>query len=245
MRPRPRAELPPMRPHALFSAALYMASLPDDPAMLDGIALSLGIDHDALDDMGCKWDSFHDALAIPMCDATGKVVGIRLRAMDGRKWSVAGSRDGLFLPLSLRSAASGSLNRLVVLEGATDALAGLSLGLPAVGRSSCSTGAEMLRDFCREKRVREVTIVSDNDAYKRRPDGSHWRPGWDGAVALAAAIGRMYRIWVPPCKDFRQWYSTAYSLPDGTTGFPSREAFERLADSLDWQLPQKTGKGGL
>ena len=154
--------------------------------------------------------AFHGAWAFPMLDGQGRTVGIRLREYGGsRKWSVAGSRDGLFYDPELEprdEPCNGVRGReLVVVEGATDCIAGYALGLPCVGRSACSTGVEALRDLCARLLVSRVTIVSDNDEYKFRPDGTPWRPGEEGAHALAHRLGRTYRIVTPPKKDLREW----------------------------------------
>jgi len=155
--------------------------------------------------------AFHRAWAFPMLNGQGNTVGIRLREYGGsRKWSVAGSSDGLFYDplLEPREAIYNGLRgrELVVVEGATDCIAGYCLGLPAVGRSSCGTGGDMLRDLCSRLRVGRVTIVTDNDPYKLRPDGTPWRPGIEGAQRLAQMLRRTYRIVTPPKKDLREWY---------------------------------------
>lgn len=154
--------------------------------------------------------AFHGAWAFPMLDGQGRTVGIRLREYGGnRKWSVAGSRDGLFYDPELEprdEPCNGIRGReLVIVEGATDCIAGYALGLPCVGRSACSTGVEALRDLCARLLVSRVTIVSDNDEYKFRPDGTPWKPGEEGAHALAHRLGRTYRIVTPPKKDLREW----------------------------------------
>ena len=175
--------------------------------------------------------AFHRAWAFPMLDGGGKCVGIRLREYGGSsKWSVAGSRDGLFYDPQIqpREAVYNGLRgrEIVVVEGATDCIAGYALGLPCVGRSSCGTGADMLRDLCARLKVWRVTIVTDNDAYKLRPDGTPWRPGIEGAQRLGLAIGRSYRIVTPPKKDLREWF---YS---GVTA----ETFWMVADLQPWRV---------
>lgn len=175
--------------------------------------------------------AFHRAWAFPMLDGQSKCVGIRLREYGGsRKWSVAGSRDGLFYDPQIqpREAVYNGLRgrEIVVVEGATDCIAGYALGLPCVGRSSCGTGGEPLRDLCSRLKVGRVTIVTDNDAYRLRPDGKPWRPGIEGAQRLGLAIGRCYRIVTPPKKDLREWF---YS---GLTA----ETFWMVADLQPWRV---------
>ena len=175
--------------------------------------------------------AFYGAWAFPMLDGQSKCVGIRLREYGGsRKWSVAGSRDGLFYDPEIaprESLYNGLRGReLVVVEGATDCIAGYALGLPCVGRSSCGTGAEMLRDLCSRLQVGRLTIVPDNDAYKLRPDGTPWRPGMEGAQRLAQSLGRCYRIVTPPKKDLRDWHGAGLTA----------QTFWMVADLQPWRV---------
>lgn len=175
---------------------------------------------------------FHGAWAFPMLDGEGRCVGIRLRQFgSSHKWSVAGSRDGLFYDPALAPAEKserGVMGReLVIVEGATDCIAGYALGLPCVGRSSCGTGVDALRTLCGRLRVGRVTIVSDNDAYKARVGGGAYRPGVDGAKRLADALGRTYRIITPPRKDLRDW------LAAGLTA----KTFWETAGLQPWRRP--------
>lgn len=200
------------------------------------LADDLGMRAADLDRLEMGRSAFHGAWAFPMRDARGVVVGIRLREYGGsRKWSVAGSQDGLFYDPSLepREATRNGVRgrELVVVEGATDCAAGYALGLPCVGRSSCGTGAEALKGLCARLSVSRVTIVSDNDRHRFRPDGTPWRPGVDGARALAARLGLTHRIVTPPKKDLREW------LDAGLTA----ETFEMVADLHPWRRPPGRG----
>lgn len=174
--------------------------------------------------------AFHRAWAFPMLDSAGRTVGIRLREYGGsRKWSVSGSRDGLFYDPELQAAETVSHGvcgrELVVVEGATDCIAGYALGLPCVGRSACATGADMLKGLCARLGANRITIVADNDAYKFRPDGTPWRPGIEGAQALARQLRRTYRIVTPPKKDLRDWYGAGLSA----------DTFWMVADMQPWR----------
>lgn len=170
----------------------------------------------------------------PMLDADAHCVGIRLRRYGcSDKFSVSGSKDGLFYDPNLepRETVENGLKgrELVIVEGATDCIAGYALGLPCVGRSSCSTGGDMLRGLCARLRVSRVTIVTDNDRYKKRPDGSPWRPGIEGATKLAEQLGRCFRIVTPPKKDLREWF---YAGLDENT-------FWMVAGLQPWQVKTK------
>ena len=109
---------------------------------------------------------------------------------------------------------------IVITEGPTDTAAALSLGLNAVGRSSCLSGVSLIRDLVHARQIRRVTIVADHD-----------RPGMDGAHRLAAALPVLSRILVPPegIKDMRDWYR------QGLT----RTQFDEAANAIRWQLPHR------
>ena len=216
--PVPRAPKRPVR--RLFDAAATMASFRAEfecyrggdifDSLLD-IAKDLNLCAADIDRLLVGRSSHYQCWAFPMLDAQAACIGIRLRRYGSSdKFSVSGSRDGLFYDPDLQpleSTANGLKGReLVIVEGATDCIAGYAIGLPCVGRSSCATGGDLLRELCARLRVSRVTIVTDNDQYKMRPDGTPWRPGIEGAAKLAQQLGRCYRIVTPPKKDLREWY---------------------------------------
>jgi len=205
----------PVRP-SMFDAKRYHACIRKewDHVWCDGLAVSLGVNCEDVERLEPGWDDFNKAVGFPMRDAEGNVIGIRLRNFVGKKWAVAGSKDGLFFDTGLQV---GEAKELVVCEGPTDTAAAYSLGLPAVGRSSCGTGMDLLKALCSRLGVRLVTIVADADEPKARPDGSTWRPGIDGAVRLGAKLGRIYRVVVPPKKDLREWVGFGCTLKEWTS----------------------------
>ena len=201
----------------------------------------LWLDEAALRRMTPGRSEFYKAWAFPMRDGDGKVVGVRLREyVSGRKWSVAGSKDGLFYDPDMAAAETVSHGvrgrEIVVCEGATDCAAGYEIGLATVGRSSCNTGVDHLKRLCERLHVSRVTIVTDNDRFKQRitfaPGGAPmrtvWRPGIEGAERLAHDLGRMYRLVTPPKKDLREW------LYAGLTA----ETFRTVADAQKWRMPK-------
>ena len=213
-----------MAPTSLLDAAAYLARLRAawGPGQASALAASIDASEEAVERLEAAWDERHQAYAFPMRDGDGRIVGIRLRNNEGRKWAVTGSRSGLFYPADL------SAEELVILEGPTDTAAALTIGLAAVGRASCCTGAEDLAVLIRRLRVKRVTIVSDNDrAHRRERDYAVWRPGSLGAESLAAKLGCMYRIVMPPLKDFREWAS-ADKL--------DKAAFENYAHNTRWRI---------
>jgi hypothetical protein len=104
---------------------------------------------------------------------------------------------------------SGSDYRAIICEGPTDCAALLDMGFDALGRPSCQGGVDHIIEFLKGRR-REVVIMADKDPPKKRPDGSVWFPGQEGAARLAQAIRpfvRTLKIAKPPFhKDIRDWY---------------------------------------
>jgi len=140
----------------------------------------------------------------PMRDGRENIIGIRVRGTNG-KWSVPGSRNGLFWPEKVYS---GSDWPLVICEGPTDCAALLDLEFDTIGRPSCSGGTEHIIEFLKGKR-RDVIIMADKDEPKERPDGTLWFPGQEGAARLAYQIKSLVRtvkVCHPPNhKDIREW----------------------------------------
>lgn len=155
---------------------------------LEAFAVAIGVSAWSLMALGCAWAAPHGAWAFPMRDSRGDVVGIRLRSNGGKKWAVAGSKEGLF---------HGAIQigrQIVICEGPTDAAAGLTLDLNIVGRPSCRGAVQELVRLVTRLDVREVLIISDNDG-----------PGLAGSERLQAHLPVPYREIVLPCKDLREF----------------------------------------
>ena len=194
-------------------AAIH-AAFDGHPDMQEGLAFGLGLDGASFAALDVRYDAAKECMSFPMRNPQGEITGLRYRQLTtGRKWSEKGSRDGLFMPREPERT-----EHLVITEGPTDTAAALSLGLNAVGRSSCLSGVPLVRDLVHARQIRRVTIVADHD-----------RPGMDGAHRLAAALPVLSRILVPPegIKDMRDWYR------QGLT----RTQFDEAANAIRWQLP--------
>lgn len=187
---------------------------------LYAFAGSIGVQPMALAEIGACWAAAHGAWAFPMRDGSGRTVGIRLRAEDGRKWAVTGSREGLFYPERVPDD-----HVAVVCEGPTDTAAALSIGLWAVGRPSCAGAVDHVKAMFDRLFISHLIIVADNDTPKQRPDGSWWIPGHAGAMRLAEAVKRPFKVVLPPVKDMRQWV---------TAGLNS-ETFNALHNGQKWR----------
>ena len=141
----------------------------------------------------------------PMKDAKGYIIGIRTRNAKGEKRAIKGSKSGLFIPAT----SIDPYEPLYICEGPTDTAALMGLGFQVIGRPSCMGGTDMVFEFCERHKIKDVVIFADRDEPKKRPDGSVWYPGVDGANRLVEAIKPVLRsvkvIKPPHFKDVRKW----------------------------------------
>lgn len=173
----------------------------------EALARSLALSHRGLLRLRVGWDG--RAYAFPMLDASGNVVGIRRRFPDGKKASVRGSKNGLFIPADL-----SHHGPLLICEGPTDTVAALDLGFDAIGRPNCNSLVEMTAQVAKGRT--EIVIVADRDTV-----------GIAGATRLANTIALhcpSVKMVQPPdgIKDLRQW------LNQGLTP----QAFQNIVTTL-------------
>jgi hypothetical protein len=161
-------------------------------------------------------------------NGAGNVVGITRRYRDGKKLAVAGGGRGLIVP----DGWDQGKGPVFAVEGPSDTLAMLALGLAVVGRPSNYGGADYLGQLLKAVAAdREIIIVGEWDP---KPDGK-W-PGRDGAAStaakVAATLGRPVKWALPPvgAKDVRAWL-VAQSLP-GDCLDAWHAAGERLSAAL-------------
>jgi putative DNA primase/helicase len=141
----------------------------------------------------------------PEWNDRGEVIGLATRSPTGKKSFKRGGHRGLVLPAEMPARGGPVL----LVEGPTDVAACLTLGLPAVGRPSCTGGTDFL---ARMRFPNGVTVVGENDL---KSDGK-W-PGRDGAKrtaeTLASAWGREVPWTLVPegHKDVRDWLKAKLS----------------------------------
>ena len=149
---------------------------------------------------------FRKCHTFPIRDGFGRFIGMRMRAKNGSKFSIPGSKNALYWPLGVMAK---SKNILFLPEGGTDPMAMLDLGFDAIGRPNNRAGFTYLRDML-EGNDRKVVLVADKDEAKFRPDGTKYFPGIEGALELAKEIKKFtkhIRVIKPPHhKDMRKWY---------------------------------------
>jgi len=154
---------------------------------------------------GTGWDDYPaGAFAFPEYDGRGRMVGISLRTIDGRKGAPSGAatgcKRGLVVPANLHEQSGPVL----AVEGASDVAACAALGIPAVGRPSNRAGASDLADLLDGM---PVLVVGERDGKV----GGAW-PGRDGAKAVAQHLAGRWGepvCWtLPPdgVKDLRAWF---------------------------------------
>ncbi len=160
----------------------------------------------------------------PMCDATGKIVGYRLRRWDGTKQTLTGGQNGLFIPIQNVPAMS-----LYVTEGESDLAAALDLGLPAIGRPGAMGCIDEIVDYLVDVKFNAITIIADRDL-----NGA----GEAGADKLADTLlrnGHIVRVVLPPepFKDLRD------AVRNGLTS----KDFDEHAKRFSWRRPAGTPPG--
>lgn len=168
-------------------------------------AVSLGIDQTGLEMLDVGLDEEKNALAFPMKDGAGQLVGIRLRhCTSGEKWAYPGSRNGLYY-----SSLLAGIGPFYIVEGPTDTAAMLSLGLDGdvIGRPFSHGGVAYIRQLVGNAKDRDIVIVHDNDPINPKTGK---RPGLQGAESLAREFpNNRVKLMVCPgaWKDPRAWIS--------------------------------------
>jgi len=200
-----------------------------NPIRFAGFARHLGLTSDSLKRLTVGYSPTRRAWLFPMRSAAGVLIGVRLRLADGRKLSIKGGREGLFLPEGI-----GAGGLLTITEGPTDCAAILDLGFAAIGRPSCRGGVDHLRQLVGRLKPAQVAIVADGD-----------KPGMDGAAALAghlaAYVGDVRIITPPePHKDARAWKAAGATRADVLAAIDAAQPWR-----LSIETRQRTRKGRM
>jgi hypothetical protein len=122
------------------------------------------------------------------------VCGILRRFPGGQKLLFPGHRGGVYWPTGLPL-----MSRIYVVEGGSDVAAALTVGLPAIGRFSCSHGRYLIRAVLDQSLAKEAIVVADVGNQAER----------QGAEDLAGYLARVMAVRLivppPPYNDLRQW----------------------------------------
>ena len=200
-------------------------SHPDAAQKRTELAGELGVEPSSLERLGVGWDTpkrSQSRWTTPERDATGKVIGVSTRLIDGDKKFVYGSKRGLIYTDSWRD----GTGPILLVEGASDTATLLSLGLSVVGRPSNVGCIELLADLLRGiPDERELIVVGENDrkvhdelkpaARDRHKSDCEWCarcwPGKFGAIRTAEKLSQRLCRKVGWClapddtKDAREW----------------------------------------
>lgn len=199
----------------------HAAAVFDD---VNQLAYDLGVTTDSLERLAVGWSRQHQAWTFPMQSAAGNVVGIRLRLSDGRKLSVRGGREGLFVPEGLTFE-----KPLFISEGPTDTAAILDLGFDAIGRPSCTGGTRHIIDFADLHQLDDVVVVADADDAGRR--------GAEKLASVLVAYVPEVRVLEMPggTKDVRAWKQS---------GATHEELAAAIATARRWSVRVRVQRGG-
>lgn len=175
----------------LSSLASKMMAACDD-SRAERLGENLGVSRLSLRLLRVGWSSTSDAFSFPMWRSGSRVIGIRLRSMNGKKWAIKGSRQGLFMPIEWINKRNG----VVICEGPTDTAAMMTLGFNAIGRPSALGSHALVEEAVCGK---SVCIISDSD-----------KVGLDSSQRLCRHLKSSHEckrvgILVPPNKDAREW----------------------------------------
>lgn len=165
------------------------------------LSRSIGVSEMAMSIVGVGWCTPQMAYTMPMRDATGKVIGVRLRRLDGSKLSIRGSKNGVFCSSELATKPKCGLP-IMVCEGPTDAMAMMDLGFWSLGRPSCRGATNITKRLCRGH---PVVVVADRDT-----------PGREGAALIAGVLDEVcpsVKVIEPAAgKDAREWLGLGASM---------------------------------
>jgi 5S rRNA maturation endonuclease (ribonuclease M5) len=161
------------------------------------MAENLGVSTESLRLLRMGWSSSNDAFSFPMYRAGHRLIGIRLRNLQGRKWAIKGSRSGLFLPSKWPEPKKG----IVICEGPTDTAAMLTLGFNAIGRPSAMGSHALIEEVVSGKSVCILSDADDVGINSSRKLAEH----------LSRSSCRRVAIMVPGAKDARAWLNRGIS----------------------------------
>ena len=173
---------------------------------------SLGVSDESVNLMNVGWNKGMNAWTFPMFRVGSeankrRLLGIKIRTKQGKKFCVKGSKQGLFIPNNFPK--SGVV---YVCEGESDTASLLTCGLRAVGRPTATGGVKLLGELLKNH---HVVVCMDRDGVGRK-----------GANSLADYLrchSEDVRMLEPPdkYKDMRDWlngegqeqvYSTAIQV---------------------------------
>jgi hypothetical protein len=157
--------------------------------MIEKQAKALGLSAESVMSMRATYDQNKAVVVFPMFNERKAPTGCRFRRSDGKKYSLTGGQEGVFLSRDF------SLSKpIIVAEGPTDAAAACEIGFNnVIGRPNCSGGAVIIKRLVGANRRTPIIVISDPDEC-----------GTDGATALAQSMTNPIIVLVGPC-DLREF----------------------------------------
>jgi hypothetical protein len=190
----------PSRVRDLADRAAEWQDLAARGGRLEQLSGILGVTVQSLRAFGVGFNASEHCWTWPPRDAAERIVGMNRRFQDSTKKVMPGTHVGLYIPDDLiLTYHSLRTFTLLIVEGGSDAAAGHDMGLPTVGRFSCTGQQDILADLVRTVRPSVVVIVADADG-----------PGRAGPERLARALRPLVRALklIEPAgglKDLRAW----------------------------------------
>jgi hypothetical protein len=186
------------------------------------------------------WDG--SSWTTPERNAEGLVVGIATRPPIGKKKCVLDSRRGL----TYTHGCLGYPGPVLIVEGASDVAAGLTMGLCVIGRPSNLGGAAYLSDLLKVlPGHREIVVVGERDEKDRSKLAKHkegclccqqcW-PGGYGAKRTSNELWKLlerrvnWKLLPDDAKDLRSWLNAKSQRAE------DEKVMTRLGKSLLWRL---------
>lgn len=156
------------------------------PKLLQELADALGVSPESLGDIQVGWCEASQRWSFPERNGRKQITGFLFRDRNGQKQIGTGGKRGLIIP---RSFFKNPKNEpLLILEGASDTAAGLTMGWNVIGRPSVNGGVSQLAELLKSWK-QKIVIIADNDMKR---DG-HWC-GLDGAKHVASQLARQLRV---------------------------------------------------
>lgn len=214
-RPAPKISAPDVK-----RIAKEMFKHPMASGAREAMAATLGVSVEALEllRMGYGEDGHGQFASFPMRNSKLEIVGLSRRYSDGSKLSGFGMQVGVFCELEW----SKRPGPVLIVEGASDVAAAISMGLPALGRFNNMAGAELIGPMLGG---RPAFVIGEND---EKPDKRGTPKGckadcsgclqcFPGREAAKVVAKKINRPWVMPpagLKDIREVVSAGLSWPE-------------------------------
>jgi hypothetical protein len=186
------------------------------------LADSLGVNIAAIAELRSGWDGA--AHTFPERNGRGEIIGLARRFPNGAKYMTKGSARGLTFACPTWDWGGPVL----LVEGASDTAAGLTMGLSVVGRPSCRGGGPLLVELLRGIGRRQIIVIAERDFKPGKCPTTCigcprcW-PGLHGARWLAhelrqAGLAAIHELCPDGAKDLRAWLNSHNRLDAEAAG---------------------------